>query len=92
MECFNLDLAIEAWYVDKNQRLNTGPHNCPLKRATISHGDDVIDMATLTLYDLEEHESDEEVDFNFEWSFSNFILTFLLCWDNFYIILFTVCC
>lgn len=66
LECFNLDLAIEAWYVDKNQRLNTGPHNCPLKRATISHGDDVIDMATLTLYDLEEHESDEEVDFNFE--------------------------
>ena len=66
LECFNLDLAIEAWYVDKNRRLNTGPHSYPLKRASISHGEDVIDMATLILSDLEEQESDEEVDFSFE--------------------------
>ena len=65
MEYFNLDSAIETWYVDKKRRLNTVPHNYLLKQVKISNGDDVIDMATLTLSDLEENESDVEVDSQF---------------------------
>ena len=65
LECFNLDLAIEAWYVDKKRRLNTGPYNYPSKRAKISNGDDVIDMTTLTLSHFEENESDDEVYIQF---------------------------
>ena len=52
-------------YVDKKRPLNTDPNNYSSKRVKISNGDDVIDMATLTLFDLEENESDEEVDFQF---------------------------
>ena len=55
LECFNQDSTMEAWCVDKNWRLNTFPHNYTLKRAKISNGDDVIEMAMLTLSDLEKN-------------------------------------
>ena len=92
-EYFNPDSAIGTWYVDKKWWLNTVPHNYLLKQVKISNGNDVIDMATLTLSDLEENESDVEVDSQF-WMiyFRSFIPKFLLCSDNFYFILLTVCC
>ena len=84
---------IWIWYVDKKRRLNTGSYNYPSKWAKISNGHDVIDMPTLTLSDLKENKRDEELDFQF-WIifFGSFIPKFLLCWDNFYFIHFTVCC
>ena len=84
---------IWIWYVDEKQRLNTGSYNYASKWAKIINGHDVIDMPTLTLSDLKENERDEELDFQF-WIifFRSFIPKFLLCWDNFYFIHFTVCC
>ena len=54
-----------------------------MKRAKISNDDDVIDMATLTLSQFEENESDDEVYFQF-WIifFGSFITKSLLCWDD----------
>ena len=90
LECFNPDSAIKTWYVGKKRQLNTGPHNYPSKQAKISDGDDVIDMTTLTLTDIDENESDEEVDFQFWMFFRSFIPKILLCWHNFYFILFSL--
>ena len=58
LEEFNPDASIDCWYTDKVHRLNTGPHNYPSKRKKSSDGKKVIDLAILTLSDLENNESD----------------------------------
>ena len=64
LEEFHPDANIDCWYTDKVRRLNTGPHNYPSKREKSSDGKEVIDLATLTLSDLETDESDGDVDFD----------------------------
>ena len=64
LEEFNPDASIDCWYTDKVCRLNAGPHNYPSKRKKSSDGKEVIDLAALTLSDLENDESDEDVNFD----------------------------
>ena len=64
LEEFNPDASIDCWYTDKVRRLNTGSHNYPSKRKKSSDGKEVNDLATLTLSDLENAESDGDVDFD----------------------------
>ena len=63
-EEFNPDASIDCWYTDKVRRLNAGAHNYPSKRKKSSDGKEVIDLAELTLSDLENDESDEDVSFD----------------------------
>ena len=64
LEEFNPDASIDCWFTDKVRCLNTGPHNYPSKRKKSSDGKEVIDLATLTLLDLENDESEGDVDFD----------------------------
>ena len=64
LEEFNPDASIDCWYTDKVCRLNAGPHNYPSKRKKSSDGKEVIDLAAFTLSDLENDESDEDVNFD----------------------------
>ena len=57
-------MSIDCWYTDKVCRLNAGPHNYPSKHKKSSDGKEVIDLAALTLSDLENDESDEDVNFD----------------------------
>ena len=66
LEEFNPDVSIDCWYTDKVCRLNAGPHNYPSKHKKSSDGKEVIDLAALTLSDLENDESDEDVNFDWE--------------------------
>ena len=63
-EEFNPHASIDCWYTDKVRRLNAGAHNYPSKRKKSSDGKEVIDLAELTLSDLENDESDEDVSFD----------------------------
>ena len=63
-EEFTPDASIDSWYTDKVRRLNTGPHNYSSKRKKSSDDKEVIDLATLTLSDLENNESDGDVAFD----------------------------
>ena len=58
LEEFNPDASIDCWYNDKVRRLNTGPHKYPFKHKKSSDDKEVIDLAMLTLSDLENYESD----------------------------------
>ena len=50
------------WFDDKARRLSSGSHKYP-KRGKRNEGEQNIDIATLTLSDLEEEDDDEvEVD------------------------------
>ena len=60
LEGFNPDVSIDCWYTDKVRCLNTGPH----KRKKSSDGKEVIELATITLSDLENNESDGDGDFD----------------------------
>ena len=65
LEEFNPDASIDCQYTDKVHRLNAGPHNYPSKRKKSSDGKDVTDLAALKLSsDLENDESDEDVNFD----------------------------
>ena len=66
LEEFNPDASIYCWYTDKVRCLNAGPHNYPSKRKKSSDGEGVINLAALTLSDLENDESDEDVNFDWE--------------------------
>ena len=65
LEEFNPDLSIDRWYTEKVRRLNSGPHNYPSKRKRVTEGPNVVDIATLTLSDLENDDEDDG-DFDFE--------------------------
>ena len=60
IEKFNPDVAISEWYDTKVRRLTSGPHNCPMKRKTSAEKSCVVDLAAMTLSDLEDLDSDEE--------------------------------
>ena len=64
LEEFNPDASIDCWYTDKVRHLNAVTHNYPSKRKKLSDGKEVIDLAELTLSDLENDESDEDVSFD----------------------------
>ena len=64
LEEFNPDASIDCWYNDKVHRLNTGPQNYPSECKKSNNGKEVIDLTTLTLPDLENDESDGDVDFD----------------------------
>ena len=66
LEEFNPDGSIDCWYTDRVRRLNAGPHNYPSKLKKSSDGKEVIDLAAFTLSDLENDESDEDVNFDWE--------------------------
>ena len=63
LEELNLNAGIDWWYTDKVRGLNTGPHNYPSKSKKSSDGKKVIELATLTLSDFENDESDGDIDF-----------------------------
>ena len=44
--------------------MNAGPHNYPSKLKKSSDGKEVIDLAAFTLSDLENDESDKDVNFD----------------------------
>ena len=64
LEEFNPDASIDCWYNDKVRRLNTCPHKYPFKHKKSSDDQEVIDLAMLTLSDLENYESDGDADFD----------------------------
>ena len=64
LEEFHPDASIDYWYTDKVRRLNAGLHNYPSKCKKSSDGKEVIDLAALTLSDVENDESDEV---HFDW-------------------------
>ena len=64
LEEFNPDASIDCWYTDKVHRLNAGPYNYPFKCKKSSDGKEVINLAALTLSNLENDESDEDVNFD----------------------------
>ena len=57
-------MSIDCQYTDKVHCLNTGPNNYPSNCKKSSDGKEVIDLATLTLSDLDNNESDGDVDFD----------------------------
>ena len=59
IEKFNPDVAISEWYDVKVRRLTSGPHNYPKKRKTAEKSC-VVDLAAMTLSDLEDLDSNEE--------------------------------
>ena len=60
IEKFNPDVAISAWYDTKVLELKLGPHNYPKKRKTSAEKSCVVDLAAMTLSDLEDLGSDKE--------------------------------
>ena len=60
IEKFNPYVAVSEWYDAKERRLTSGPHNCPKKRKTLAQKSCVVDLAAMTLSDLEDLDSDEE--------------------------------
>ena len=64
LEEFNPDASIDYCYNGKVHHLNTSPQNYPSECKKSSNGKEVIDLATLTLPDLENDESDGDVDFD----------------------------
>ena len=59
VEKFNPGVAISEWYDAKVCRLTLGPHNYPKKRKTAEKSC-VVDLAAMTLSDLEDLDSNEE--------------------------------
>ena len=66
LEEFNPDESIYCWYTDKVGCLNAGPHNYPSKCKKSCDGKEAINLAALTLSDLEDDESDKDVNFDWE--------------------------
>ena len=60
IEKFNPDFAISAWYDTKVCRPTSGPHNYPKKRKTLAEKSCVVDLAAVTLSDLQYLDSDKE--------------------------------
>ena len=62
LEEFNPDEAIDAWYEKKVRRISAArPHRYPKKRkSTASASDRAVDIASYTLSDLEDTDSDSE--------------------------------
>ena len=53
IEKFNQDVAISKGYDAKVRRLTSGPHNYPKKRKKSAEKSCVVDLAAMTLSDLE---------------------------------------
>ena len=60
IEKFNLDVAVSEWYDAKVRRLTLGPDNYPKKGKTSAEKSCVVDLAAMTLSDLEDLDSDKE--------------------------------
>ena len=60
MKKFNSDVAISDWYDTKVRRLRLGPHNYRKKRKVSAEKSCIVDLAAMTLSDLEDLDSDEE--------------------------------
>ena len=57
---FNPDPYIDQWFSDKVRRLTAGPHQYPQKRKKAANAKDIIDLAVITLSDLESASSEDE--------------------------------
>ena len=55
---FNPDPFIDQWFSDKVRRLTAGPHQYPQKRKKAADAKDIIDLAVITLSDLESEEEE----------------------------------
>ena len=60
IEKFNQDVAISKGYDAKVRRLTSGPHNYPKKRKRLADKSCVVELAAMTLSDLEDLDSNEE--------------------------------
>ena len=58
IEHFNPDVAISDWYDTKIRRLTSGPYNYPNKRKTLAEKSCDVNLAAMTLSDLEDLDSD----------------------------------
>ena len=56
---FNPDPAIDVWYGEKVWRLTSTPHRYPKNRERQNKSEKVLDIATITLSDLEDSEEEE---------------------------------
>ena len=57
---FNPDPFIDSWFNEKVRRLTAVPHKYPQKRAKFTNQPEQIDLAIITLSDLEDSDSDVE--------------------------------
>ena len=64
IEEYNPNTSIDCWSSEKICHLNTGPQNYPPKRKKSSDIKEVIELETLTLSNLENNESNRDVDSN----------------------------
>ena len=59
IENFNPDVGIPEWYDAKVRRLTSGPHNYPKKRKRLADKSCVVELAAMTLSDLEDLDSNK---------------------------------
>ena len=59
---FNPNPSVDEWYNDKVRRLTAGPHNYPSHQKRFKMSDSVVNLAELTLSDLEKDSSSENED------------------------------
>ena len=57
IEDFSPGRVIECWWNEKRQRLQSPPHNYPVKKAPRSS--EYVDLSSLTMSDLENSDIDE---------------------------------
>lgn len=60
MDDFNPDTYIDTWFSEKVRRLTAGPHRYPQKRKKADNAKEIIDLAVITLSDLESEEEDND--------------------------------
>ena len=57
IEHFNPDCVIECWWNEKRQRLQSRPHNYPVKK--VPRSSEYVDLSSLTISDQENSDVDE---------------------------------
>ena len=57
IEDFNPDRVIECWWNEKRPRLQSRPHNYPVKK--VPRSSEYVDLSSLTMSDLENSDVDE---------------------------------
>ena len=57
------DRVINRWWIEKERRLKSGPHEYPATKKPRMNSAEYVDLSTLTMSDLEN--SDDEAFFSF---------------------------
>ena len=73
---FDLDWVINRWWIEKERRLKSGPHDYPATKKPHMNSAEYVDLSTLTISDLEN--SDDEAFFRFKIDFVNIWICVLI--------------